>query len=472
MQCWQCGAEVRPGSKRCIYCGAQLSGQGGERGGRLPRTPFAPRQGWRDDPAGSPARDDDWSRSWDGGSAQRDRGGDWDGSQAGGAGGWGDSAGEQPDPSAFNDPLDDPRAPRSLRRQQPRGAQPNDPSGLGGGAAPGAGGMRGSQRSNVPAPPSRGGASRQGLGGSDSRDGYMGPTGARGGNDRGGGRRSRDYGEDYGDGADDWDAGASYEQPARGRASVGRSRDRGAYESQQWEDDWGAESMGGFRIPADAPADGERSRNARRVTTIVLSILLVPLIAVPAILFGPQLASRLGGQQAASPTPQAFATYTPGPTPTVVPHYKLFTGQQSGYLLNYPEQWTVRSNDKTGSDHDHIDTFQSTTASSVLSVERSDDFNAYSDSDILDGEVRAAQQNGATFTAAAGTATSQVIGGEHWLRREYVVSFGGKSLHMVILVCHHRGRGYVIVVSTLDKNYSAEAQKYFAPMLQSFRFGS
>jgi hypothetical protein len=286
-----------------------------------------------------------------------------------------------------------------------------------------------------------------------------------------GGQRSRDYDHDYDESAVGWDESASYDLPPRGRGPVSRDR-RGAYGGQQaggWD-----ESIGGFRIPADAPEDQERTRKSRRVLTIVLSLVLIPVIVVPIILFGPQLASRLRGQgqPAASNTPQVFATYTAGPTPTVLASYKLFTGQQAGYLLNYPTTWTVHSDDKTGRGPDHIDTFQSTTSASVYSVEQSSTFNGYSDSDILNGEVHSAEQNGATFTAAPGTAVSQTIGGENWLRREYVVSYQGKALHMVILVCHHHGKGYVIVVSTLDKDYPSESQKYFVPMMQSFRFAS
>lgn len=287
--------------------------------------------------------------------------------------------------------------------------------------------------------------------------------GARGPSRGGGGQRGREYDRGYEESAVGWDESASYDMPARGR---------GAYGGQQaggWD-----ESVGGFRIPADAPEDEGRTQKSRRVLTIVLSLVMIPVIAVPIILFGPQLAARLGGQgqQAASSTPQPFATYTPGPAPTVLANYKLFTGQQSGYFLNYPSTWTVLSDDKTGGGTDHIDRFQSTTSASLYSVEQSSTFNSYANEDILNGEVHAAEQSGATFTASPGTAASQNIGGENWLRREYVVSYQGKALHMVILVCHHHGKGYVIVVSTLDKDYPSEAQKYFVPMLQSFRFAS
>ncbi len=312
------------------------------------------------------------------------------------------------------------------------------------------------------------------------------PSNRPGGRGPSRGGSSRDYDRGYDESAVGWDessagweesaAGweesASYEPPARGRGPVSRSRG-GAYGSQRSEAGWD-ESIGGFRIPADAPEDEGRTRNRRRVLTIVLSLLLIPVIVVPIVLLGPQLASRLRGQgqQTAGNTAQPFATYTPGPTPTVLPNYKLFTGQQEGYLVNYPSNWTVRSDDKPGSGHDHIDTFQSTTTASVYSVEQASTFDNFSDEDILNGEVRGAEQNGATFTLAPGTAASQVVGGENWLRREYAVSYQGKALHMVILVCHHHGKGYVIVVSTLDKDYASEAQKYFTPMLQSFRFAS
>lgn len=320
-----------------------------------------------------------------------------------------------------------------------------------------------------------GGQQDYGYPGGDAYAGQNRP-GARG--QSRGAQRPREYDRGYDESAvgwDEssagWDESASYDMPQRGRGPAGRDA-RGAYGGQQqagWD-----ESVGGFRIPADGQDDEKRTRNTRRIVTIVLSVVLIPVIVVPIILFGPQLASKLRGQgqQAATSTPPPFATYTPGPTPTVLANYKLFTGQQAGYLVNYPTTWTVRSDDKAGSGPDHIDTFQSTTTSSVYSVEQSSAFNSYNNQDILNGEVHGAEQNGATFTAAPGTATSQTIGGEQWLRSEYVVSYQGKALHMVILVCHHHGKGYVIVVSTLDKDYPSEAQKYFVPMLNTFRFAS
>src|SRR5581483_6198650 len=189
MQCWQCGKTVRAGSKRCVYCGAQLTGRGGERNppARMPRAPFAPRMDWNNPPAQqSGGGGDDWGQSWAGEASGQD--GDWESSQAGGANDWGASGAseevdvpqaparrqQRPQQQDLPDPLDDPRAPRSLRRKAPsRPVQPNGPASAGRGDMPGPGGARGSQRPSMPGPPSRGGG-RQMPGGNRTSDGYVG----------------------------------------------------------------------------------------------------------------------------------------------------------------------------------------------------------------------------------------------------------------------------------------------------------
>ena len=69
--------------------------------------------------------------------------------------------------------------------------------------------------------------------------------------------------------------------------------------------------------------------------------MVVVVVALVTIV-GPEVAPKLGkylpflksGAQVTPPP--TFATYTPGPTPTNMPNYKLFTSAANGYEMDYP----------------------------------------------------------------------------------------------------------------------------------------
>lgn len=64
MQCWQCGADVRPGERTCGYCGARLTAPPG--GGRAPRPSSQQRYPLPRQPARRPYQDD-WDAQGDSG---------------------------------------------------------------------------------------------------------------------------------------------------------------------------------------------------------------------------------------------------------------------------------------------------------------------------------------------------------------------------------------------------------------------
>lgn len=175
MQCWQCGADVRPGERTCGYCGARLTAPPG---GRPPRSPAQPRRPAPRQPARH-SYDDEWDSQGDadydpgdesaygpayppddrgygrpqerrgprrGSSRPGDEGdwGDWDEQRPnrrrqprgksrpdqepadyGQSGAYGDDYASSeyaaPEPDPRDDPLNDPRAPRNLRSTPRRG---------------------------------------------------------------------------------------------------------------------------------------------------------------------------------------------------------------------------------------------------------------------------------------------------------------------------------------------------------------
>jgi hypothetical protein len=166
-----------------------------------------------------------------------------------------------------------------------------------------------------------------------------------------------------------------------------------------------------------------------------------------------------------------FATFTPGATPTVADHFKAFQSDRSKYSIIYPEAWNATSNERTTQgQYDYIDTFALQDAPSRLLVEQAGAFSAYTDQQIIQNEVSNATQNGVTFTKADAPAPTQKVGGATWTRQDYSVSANGNPVHMALLVCHHGGRGYVIVLVSSAGEFSNDDQSVFEPMLSSFVF--
>ena len=240
----------------------------------------------------------------------------------------------------------------------------------------------------------------------------------------------------------------------------------------------GGLGMGG---PMDAPAKPAQKR--RRTPGIVIGVIaaLLLIAIVVSILFIPKIRRHIpglnGGGSSSSPgVSSTFATYTPGPTPTVLANDKQFSSAQSQYILNYPASWKVANNSNAaGGQYDNYDSFAPTSDIPSIGVEQAGQFSASSDQQIIQSEVdsvkAAATQNHQTETITQiGSDVPQTVGGETWQRAEYTIVSGSVTLHMSLLACHHNGKGYAIVLLDTANNFQADDQNIFAPTLKSFRF--
>jgi hypothetical protein len=169
----------------------------------------------------------------------------------------------------------------------------------------------------------------------------------------------------------------------------------------------------------------------------------------------------------------AFATYTPGATPTTAANFKEFASARAKYVLSYPDAWAVSSNDaKLQQQYDYTDVFNPPNSPSHVSVEQAAVFSYYTEQKIIQGEIAGAQQSGFTFNEVSTAQTKQTVGGAQWERREYDINANGQPLHMAILATHHGGKGYVIVLVSSAAEFGNDAQSVFDPMLASFRFSA
>lgn len=298
----------------------------------------------------------------------------------------------------------------------------------------------------------------------------------------------RDQGGYRGGGYDEsasWDA-----YPARGRAASHYAPEDSwnlpaVSETQLpaagWTGDWHSAQPVSAREMSDRSGRGSGRGTSMRSTKrahgsgiVAVVIGIVALVAVAAVIIGVSqraaILSRLPGATHTNTHP--FATYTPGPTPTVVPHYKQFSSDSALYVVNYPEQWAEQTSNQPNTGYDYVDTFTGQNPYAAFIVEQAAAFANISDADIVTAEVNGGKQAGRTFTetqAASGTVNA---GGEQWTRREFDVSDGNTKLHMAILTCHHSGRGYAIVLVATPDTFAKDDTAVFQTVLNSFRFAS
>ena len=308
---------------------------------------------------------------------------------------------------------------------------------------------------------------------------------ARGGYGRDYDRERRDYRGGYQESAA-WDA-----YPPRGRPAPNYppedSWNLPAISEAQlpatgWTGDWNAaQPMGAPDMPARSGrgagrGDGRpasKRKRSRGVAAVVVG--LVVLVAMVVVIIGVSQRSAIlerlpGGAPQTNAHP--FATYTPGPTPTPVPNYKEFSSDNALYVLNYPAKWVEQTSNQPNTGYDYVDTFIAQNPYAAVIVEQAAAFANISDADIVTAEINGGKQAGRTFTAAPGGPTTVAIGGEQWTRDEFDVSDGTTKLHMAVLTCHHKGRGYAIVLVATPDTFAQDDTTVFKTVLNSFRFAS
>jgi hypothetical protein len=396
----------------------------------------------------------------------------------------------------------------------------NDPRGSGRGGAPGrgSGGSSGARGG----PPGRSASRHDGSDGYEGYDGY--PDG---------GRRGGRYDEPTGytnerqaaipPGADafsaEFEAVRRYQDDRRAPRGPGASRgpnhydddysgygppnvggiDRRGMNSEYDESSWGSFEPGPRSVPgargsraaydesnvwqpgappievrsragAVAPAKkGNWIRIAFAITVVI--VVVVGLVAV----VGPDVAPKLGKYlpflntgPTATQAP-AFATYTPGPAPTTPANDKLFTNTASGFAVAYPSSWATNAISGAGSDT--ANSFAQPNSATALIVERYPALDSGTDAQFVQSEVNGATQKGLTLTEITGLATTEGVGGEIWQRHEYsVTNKSGAKFHEALLVCHHLGKAYAIVLIDSDTGFATDDTATFEPMLRTFRF--
>lgn len=234
-----------------------------------------------------------------------------------------------------------------------------------------------------------------------------------------------------------------------------------------WDDraDDGWDGRGGDRGSRSPQSRGRGG--SKTLLFVFAALILVIAIAVVGVLVLP----GHNAHPTATIPDDPYATFTPGATPTIPDHFKVFQSDRSKYTIIYPEAWNATSKEQTTQgQYDFIDVFALQNAPSQLLVEQAGAAANYTDAQLIQNAVTLAQQNGVAFTKAQTQTPSPKIGGVTWTRQDYSVNANGTPVYMAVLACHHSGRGYVIVLASSASEFGNDDQAVFEPMLGSFTF--
>lgn len=273
------------------------------------------------------------------------------------------------------------------------------------------------------------------------------------------------------------ESGWGYPQGGRGQSQRGP---RDAYDaSGAWEPNgaagvWPSGQSGSRGAPVKTGSTAEKPSSGLFPIIFRLVVIVIVVVGLAATA-GVELAPKLGkyipflrtGAQAT--TPPVFATYTPGPTPTTMPNFTLYSSKTDGFAFDYPTAW---ANTTVGSStNDTLNQFTEPNTANVMIVERAAILDSATDAQVVQAEVNGATKQGLTLTEITSRATTEGVGGEVWQRHEYTVTGqGGAKLHLALLVCHHLGKAYGIVLISADTDFATEDTAIYEPALRSFRF--
>jgi hypothetical protein len=262
-----------------------------------------------------------------------------------------------------------------------------------------------------------------------------------------------------------------------GRDQAGGYGQNGRRDRSGWRSRTGQNSpVLQLRSPAwvgkDTATGTSSNPSTRRRITIFVVVAVILVVSIGAVAARTSLLSRIRGESPTSDNAPPFVAYTPGPTPAPPSGYKEFGSPHSHYVLDYPQSWSTSSSSSgAGGNVDYVDEFTRATPLASVIVEEAGAFSSITRSEIIQAEVQGANAGGRTFTQISNPITTVEIAGEQWLRADYLITeTDGTKFHMAILACHHNQRGYALVLLGLPDTFSQDTGTVFEPILNTFHF--
>lgn len=239
-----------------------------------------------------------------------------------------------------------------------------------------------------------------------------------------------------------------------------------------------------YAPPQHEPEGPRRKSNSLSFPTVLL-LLFVSILVGGGLTFGvltlqnrgnsPRPAHAITLTPATAQTPSA--TTTPGAQGTTLPTPSSFhpiSSTDIGVSTQYPSDWTA-------------DAPQKSTTSTILSVHptqpdgiaisferftQSTSATIKSTSDVNQNNFAQFQaiQSVSNFKVTTSAAAQQTIGGAQWDEQDATFSSNNIVYHLTTIAAQYKQMYYDIVYFAPDSVYGQAVQKYFQPMLTSFKF--
>jgi len=192
------------------------------------------------------------------------------------------------------------------------------------------------------------------------------------------------------------------------------------------------------------------------------------------ILFTDAGRSSAGTTARIHPTP----TVTPSPTATVIPSptamlgFKVYTDVPNGFIMQYPDNWTVSPNvpgvefDESGNQSSYtVQVFVPGDGITPGSAGNADDASAW-----VQYEMDRLATVPGTLQRETGPIPAKTIGGQVWQSGIARLSQDASVIRVQVYATVYKGKPYIINVNAVDDRFATGSLRFFEPMLSSFQF--
>jgi hypothetical protein len=209
---------------------------------------------------------------------------------------------------------------------------------------------------------------------------------------------------------------------------------------------------------------------------LILTGGVVSALLASALLLAIAAAGRIAAQRSAnsSTTPSPVATMTPSPSPTPQTGYLVYTDKASGFVVQYPQNWSVDSSAAPViqfSDDSNETGYVMQVAlppSSALPDAGGDPTKAET---WVNYELNIfAQKYPQNFILLDSGVATREIGGITWQSGAGLITNNSSGIHLQVYATVYQGKPYLINLLAAQDRFNSGTLEYFDPMLNSFAF--
>lgn len=201
------------------------------------------------------------------------------------------------------------------------------------------------------------------------------------------------------------------------------------------------------------------------VSALVASLLLLAIAG----------ATRITARRdASSATPSPQSTITPSPSPSPEIGFRLYTDKTNGFLVQYPERWSIDSSaapviqfSDNSTETGYVMQVALPSPASLTSS-TSDPTKATT---WVNYELNTfAQKYPQNFILLNSGSETRDIGGVLWQSGAGLITNNSSGIHLQVYATVYQGKPYLINLLCAQDRFSAGSLEYFDPMLSTFAF--